>query len=163
MPVGTAKQSRQHPEVFPGGPPLQYKPGPSPLNFGGWKRSGGDRLRAACPTRARSLPELAGSRRSPQLGSCSPLGEWGARPRPSSNSCSAAHGVLQAKLLPGRPIVGCRPPRRGATRPSAGEVIARLAALGPPACARPTGGVRARGASWGVVGKLAGGTVGSAD
>ena len=35
-----AKESRQHPEVFPGGPPPQYWPGPMLLNFGGRQRSG---------------------------------------------------------------------------------------------------------------------------
>ena len=39
----TTTQSRQHPQVFPGGPPPQYEPGPAPLNFGGRgeKRRGG--------------------------------------------------------------------------------------------------------------------------
>ena len=33
-------ESWQHPEVFPGGPPPQYQPGPAPLNFGVRRKSG---------------------------------------------------------------------------------------------------------------------------
>ena len=54
--------------------------------------------------------------------------------------------LVQAPGCPQGGIAGegspadCRPPRQRAARPPVGEVLARLAARSPPACARPTSG-----------------------